>query len=392
MYTVGQQKFIDLVKAGKNIYLSGVAGSGKSFITKEAIRILSGMGKQVAACAPTGIAATNIEGQTIHSLFKISPYGVTDFKACNYLKQNSRDVLKRIDVLLIDEISMLRPDLLDGIHYTFKKNGLPGLDERQVIFVGDMKQLPPIVNDAEKAVMRMTYAGETFNFAQIFARLEPVFIELTEVKRQSDPEFIAALNIVRDGGKTPYWAQFVHTEPSGIVLAPRNATVKEYNDRGLAGQDGTQFTYEAVIDGKMRIEDVPFEKTINVKSGCKIMYLVNSKETPLRNGSLGTYYFRESDETHYIKVGNIDYPICKYEIVKKEYVYDKVNDRLKLEETGSIYQYPFKLAYALTIHKSQGLTFDDVTVDLRQPCFQPGQMYVALSRATGPKALRLIVN
>jgi ATP-dependent exoDNAse (exonuclease V) alpha subunit len=390
MHTPGQQKFIDFAKAGKNIYLSGVAGSGKSFITKEIIRILSEIGKRVVAVAPTGIAATNIEGQTIHSMFKLTPYGVLDFAACNYLKENSRQVLKAIDVLVIDEISMLRPDVLDGIHYTFKKNGLPGLDERQVILVGDMKQLPPIYDDATRVILYRSYQGETFTFAHVLPKLAPVHIELTEVMRQSDPEFIAALNITRDGKKTDYWKQFVHNEPSGVVLAPRNSTVKYYNDQGLACQDGKLFTFEAEIEGKMKIEDVAFEKTINVKHGCKIMYLVNSRDLPLRNGTLGTFVVR--DDNYFIRVGNIDHPLGKYEIVKKEYVYDKKLDQLKLEEVGSIYQYPFKLAYALTIHKSQGLTFDDVTVDLRLPCFQDGQMYVALSRATGPGALRLITK
>jgi len=390
MYTELQQKFIDLIKAGKSVDLSGLAGTGKSFIVKEAIRILTEMGKNVAACAPTGIAATNIEGQTIHSLFKIPPFGIIDFQACNYLKENSRDVLKRIDVLFIDEKSMLRPDLLDGMHYTLKKNGLPGLDERQVIFVGDMAQLPPIYNDAEKVILRQHYDGETFVYANVYARLKPVKVELTEVMRQSDPEFIAALNETRAGRKTPYWAQFVHTETSGIVLAPHNFTVKMYNDQGLFAQPGETRTYVADISGKMKIDDVPFEAEINVKHGCKIMYLANSKDTPLCNGTLGTFIYEH--DTEFIRVGKLDYPIERCKVVKKEYVYDKANDRLKLEETGSIRQHPFKLAYALTIHKSQGLTFDDVTVDLRKPCFMNGQLYVALSRATGPKALRLIVN
>jgi ATP-dependent DNA helicase PIF1 len=392
MYTNGQQKFIDLVKAGKNIYLSGVAGSGKSYITKEAINVLRGMRKKVVAVAPTGIAATNIDGQTIHSMFSLSPFGIHNFASCRYVKQNKRDVLKAIDAIIIDEISMLRPDILDAIHYTFKKNGLPGLDARQVIMVGDMKQLQPIYNDADRVILyKEGYTGEIFTYAHIWPRLDCKFVELDEVMRQSDPEFIAALNIVRDGGKSPYWSNFVHTEPSGIVLAPRNNTVKEYNDIGLAAQPGDLHTFEAEIEGKMKIEDVPFEKTINVKDGCKIMYLVNSKDTPLNNGTQGVFVAKP-DDCFFIKVGNIEYPLRPYEISKKEYVYDKVKDDLELQEVGSIYQYPFKLAYALTIHKSQGLTFDDVTVDLRERCFAPGQMYVALSRATGPKALRLIVN
>lgn len=386
--TLKQQQFRDDAKAGKNIFLTGKAGTGKSYIVNATIAELCSMGKNVVAVAPTGIAATNINGQTIHSMFKLSPYGVLDFDACHYVKQNTRAVLSRIDTIIIDEVSMLRPDVLDAMHFTLRKNGLPGLDQKQIIFVGDLKQLPPIIDDNTKSVLYQTYNGDTFLYAKIIAKINLVNIELDEIKRQSDPDFIAALNIVRDGGKDPYFKQFVHRDPIGVILAPHNSTVAEYNTAGLAAQKGQEFVFEADITGTIKIEDMPFEKTIRVKNGCKIMYLVNSRDNPLRNGTIGTFVSHAG--CHYIRVGETDFALSQHEVTKKQYVYNKEQDKLILEEIGSVVQYPIKLAYALTIHKSQGLTFDEVTVDLRRSVFQKGQLYVALSRARSPQGLRII--
>jgi ATP-dependent exoDNAse (exonuclease V) alpha subunit len=285
---------------------------------------------------------------------------------------------------------MLRPDILDGIHLTFKKNGLKGLDSRQVVFVGDLKQLPPILDDNTRSVLYRTYDGHTFYDAMVFKKLDVHFIELTEVMRQTDTEFIDNLNIIREGGKSEYFRRFVTDKPQGIILAPYNATVQAYNEAGLQAQEGDLFKFEAEMDGVDNPEEFGLERTIKVKNGCKIMYLVNSKDNPLRNGTLGI--FVSHNNCHYIKVGNVDYNLEPVTITKKKYVYDANEDELVLKEIGSIKQYPFKLAYALSIHKAQGLTFDQVTVDLRRPCFQDGQLYVALSRVKTPEGLGLIIN
>lgn len=389
MLTNKQQEFRQAVLDGESIYLTGKAGTGKSFIVNEIIRELTEAGRNVVAIAPTGIAANNINGQTIHSMFKLSPYGVLDFEACHYVKMNTRMLLKKIEVCIIDEVSMLRPDVLDAMHYTLIKNGLSGLDKRQIIFVGDLKQLPPIYDDNTKSVLYQTYTGDTFLFAKVLNKIALRHIELDEIMRQSDPEFIAALNIVREGGKADYFRQFVTKVPAGIILAAHNNTVAEYNESGLRAQPGEEFVFDALVEGKIKIEDLPFEKTIRVKDGCKIMYLVNSKDAPLRNGTLGT--FRHRDGNHFIQVNGVEWPLNEAEVTKKQYVYDSELDKLVLEEIGKVIQYPIRLAYALTIHKAQGLTFDEVTVDLRRPTFAKGQTYVALSRARTPNGLRIIV-
>lgn len=398
--TVKQSEFLEAVKSGANIFLSGMAGTGKSTVTKLAFDTVRDLGKQFLAVAPTGIAASNIDGATIHSQFGVAPFGVATFETANFLKQTKRDVLARAEVIFIDEVSMVRADLLDAMHWACRKNHVPGLDSKQIIFIGDMGQLKPVVADATRAVMLSTYRGVEFYHAQVYGKLNPIKIELDEVVRQNDRDFVDALNIVRGGGKSPYFRQFVSLAASGVILAPHNATVQEYNERGLAAQDGGMLTFDAILDGEMKYTDTALEPQIRVKPGCKIMYLVNSRDTPLRNGTLGEFVAEAEPMednagllvwNYFIRVGSIDYPLLPYKAVKKEYVYDKFKDTLDLKEIGSIEQYPFKLAYALSIHKSQGLTLDDVSVDLRRPCFEDGQLYVALSRVRTPEGLKIIV-
>jgi ATP-dependent DNA helicase PIF1 len=265
---------------------------------------------------------------------------------------------------------------------------LPGLPSKQLIFVGDLKQLKPIVTDNTRSVMYQRYDGVSFNYAEIMRKIKPDLIDLDEVVRQSDEAFISALNVVRDGGRSEYFRQFVTNEAAGVILAPHLATVQEYNNKGLYEQPGEMFEFVATVEGTAKPEDFSLEHVVLVKNGCKIMYLANSENNPLRNGTCGIFVSHQG--CHYIRVGEVDYALERVIKQKKEYVYDKFEDRLKLVELGSITQYPIRLAYALSIHKSQGMTFDQVTVDLRRPCFEEGQMYVALSRVTGPQGLKII--
>lgn len=389
MLTAKQHDFLNLALDGKNVFLTGKAGTGKSYIIRTAIRALKDLGKKVVAIAPTGIAANNIDGQTIHSMFKIPPFGVQDFESCNYIKSGSREVLKQASTFIIDEVSMLRPDLLDAMHWTLKKNGLPGLDRKQIIFVGDLKQLPSVLTDNERSVLYKTYDGDLFTHAKILKKVKMETVELDEVMRQQNEEFIQHLNIIREGGRSEYFKQFVSNETGGIILAPHNATVTAYNNAGLKALKGDVITFTAEITGTAKPQDFHLEQEVNVKNGCKIMYLINSRDNPLRNGTLGIFVSHSG--CHYIRVGSVDYALEPAIITKKQYVYDSISDELVLKEVGSIVQYPIKLAYALSIHKAQGLTFDEVTLDLRRPCFQKGQMYVALSRVKSPEGLKIII-
>lgn len=385
-----QQEFIDAVEAGKNIFLTGKAGTGKSTVVKEAISLLKKYSKNVVALAPTGIAATNIEGQTIHSMYGLQPFGVLTKETCKFLKTEKRRLLDSIHVLFIDEVSMLRPDMLDAIDFTLVKNKCKSLVKIQVIFIGDLKQLPPPIDDNFRSVLMETYKGDQFYHAQIFHKLNVQTIELDEVHRQKNDDFIKALNIVRDGGKSDYFKQFVTTLPAGIVLAPHNSTVSQYNHDGLAAVEGQEYEFKAIVSGNAKADEFNLENLVRVKHGCKVMYCVNSKNNKLINGTLGTFVVKPTG--FFINVDSVDYALEVVTCEKKEYVLNRATKKLELEEIGTITQMPIKLAYALTIHKSQGLTFDEVTVDISLPCFQKGQLYTALSRVRTPEGLRIIVN
>jgi ATP-dependent exoDNAse (exonuclease V) alpha subunit len=390
-YTSKQDIFLDAVMQGQNIFLTGKAGSGKSFIVKEAIKKLRKSGKKVVALAPTGIAANNIGGQTIHSFFSIPPFGMVTYETANFIKNEKRRILDLVDVIFIDEISMARADLLDGINITLLKNGCKKINKFQFVFIGDMKQLKPVVEDNMKSVLLQNYKGIEWYNARCMSKINPKEIELTEIVRQSDPEFIAALNIIREGGKSEYFRQFLHNEPNGIILAPHNSTVTKWNNIGLQSLSTELYTFKATIEGTAKLQDFNLEPIIQVKNGAKIMYLINSSDNNnLFNGTLGI--FIEDDEGFFIDVKGVQYPLEPIKLSKKQYILNKDESDFELKEIGSITQYPFKLAYALTIHKSQGLTFESVTLDLTKSVFESGQLYVALSRVTGPDGLRIITN
>lgn len=385
-----QKEFQEMALIGHNIFLTGKAGTGKTFIVKDTVKKLKAKNKIVVCIAPTGVAANNLGGQTIHSMFSIRPFGVSDYESCNFIKTEKKRLFRRIDCILIDEISMLRPDVLDAINWTLLKNGCGGLETKQVIFVGDLKQLPSPLDDNTRSILFRKYDGEEFYYAKCYENINPIDIELDEVLRQTNEEFVTHLNVIREGQKsTQYFKKFINSEPKGIILAPHNTTVDKYNQMGYNSVKGQEYIFHAKVEGNVKADEFNLPSVIKVKDGCKIMYLANSKNNDLVNGTLGIFIAKNNK--YFIRVGDVDHAIEKIEFSKIEYVINDDQTDLELREIGSIEQYPFKLAYALSIHKSQGLTFEEVTVDLTLPCFAKGQMYVAFSRVTSPDGLRIII-
>lgn len=400
-YAARQQEFLDAVLAGKSVFLTGEAGSGKTFIVKKAIQSLIDANKNVLISAPTGIAANNLDGQTVHSLFGLTPFGVLTYDKCNFLRKEKRRVLDKAHVIVIDEISMVRSDMLDAIHWTLKKNNLRGLDKYQVILIGDLEQLPPVADDNFKSVLSETHKSVFFYDSLIYPKMKVEKIELDQVQRQSDPEFISALNQVRRGEKSPYFRRFFHSEPKGIVLAPRLETVNRYNEHEYAKLSGKEYVFQAETNiikegAKISFADFNVEPLIKMKDGAKIMYLRNSLAyNNLKNGTLGIFRAIEDEDgdvQFFIEVNTIKYRLEINKFDKKEYVYNEKLDRLELVEIANITQMPIKLAYAMTIHKSQGQTLSQMTLDLTLPCFEKGMLYVALSRVTSPEGLRIIME
>lgn len=396
--TTGQQKFIDLALSGQNIFLTGKAGTGKSFVIKEFIKRCN---KNVAKLGTTGIAATNIGGQTIHSFFGINPFEVYNGKNAKKLSRKKRKVIEKTEVIVIDEVSMLRVDVLDAISGTMMYNGLGRLSDKQVVFIGDMKQLPVIQSGKEQHIINSMYKSHSFYDAKCYKYLNVIEVELTEIKRQSDIRFIEALNNIREGKKDEYFRQFASKTPNkGIILAPHNSTVDKYNSKELNKLKGNLISLKAQVDGDINPKDYPVDSEIYVKNGAKIMYCINNKEAGLVNGDLGVLIIRD-DKFFFVKNG-YETEIQRHTFENKKYVVEEVRketkegkiiytEELKLKKVGEMTQYPIKLAYALSIHKSQGMTFEEVTVDISRRCFVPGQMYVALSRCRTPDGLKIIV-
>lgn len=393
-----QQEFLDAALRGESIFLTGKAGTGKSFAIKEFIKRCK---KNVAKLGTTGVAATNIGGQTIHSFFGINPYEVYNGRNAKMLTGKKRHIIDSVDVIIIDEVSMLRVDVLDAINGTMILNGCGYLSDKQVIFVGDMKQLPVVQKGKEKEIIKSMYKSPCFYHANCYRYLNIKNIELTEVKRQSDARFIEALNKIRDGGKDSYFRNFVSDKPNnGVILAPHNQTVREYNNKELEKLNGRKITLTANIEGDLNPRDYPVDVDIHVKHGARVMYCVNDKNKGLVNGDIG-YFVIKNGKYYFYKDGK-EIEIERHKFENQKYVVESVKretengeviyiDELKLKTVGIMNQYPIKLAYAMTIHKSQGMTFDEVTVDISRRCFASGQLYVALSRCSNPKGLKIII-
>jgi ATP-dependent exoDNAse (exonuclease V) alpha subunit len=339
---------------------------------------------------------------TFHSFFSIKPFGIATHEKLSWVKKEKRKMWDKITTIIIDEVSMLRADVLDAADMTLQQNGCVGLAQKQIIFVGDLKQLKPILKGKEElAIFRNKYTSTCFQDSEIYKQLDVKEVSLTKVFRQDNVEFKKALDVLRDSGSNymqSYFRQFIQPiKNEGVIIAPVNDVVEYHNVEGLKEISEPLITYTGRTYGEYHDKHFNVSREISVKHGCKIMYLCNHPSYPLVNGTLGTFLL--VNNTPYIRVGNYEYPIDITEFEYQEYQtivneLDKT-EKVKLITVCSIEQYPIRVAYAISINKSQGLSLSPLTLDLRTTrfpnnrLFAENQLYVMLSRLKVPEGVEI---
>jgi len=378
----------------RNVFITGRAGTGKSTLLNY---FKEHTGKKAVVLAPTGVAAVNVGGQTIHSFFGFKP-DVTPSSIRRRIKDEKKNLYRRLTTIVIDEISMVRADLLDCVDRFLHLNGpdpsLP-FGGVQMIFIGDLYQLPPVVAGREKEIFRDHYATPYFFSANVFDELDMEFVELEKVYRQTDGEFIRLLNAIRNRTVTDNDLELINRRVDPrfealpreyyIHLTSTNDLADRINGERLAQLRGKTWSAHGLIVGEFGNEYLPTAVELKLKKGAQIMLLNNDAYGRWINGTVGRVTGFDRDED------GQDIILAKLETGEKVeiepftweiYRFFMRNEELASEVVGSFTQYPVRLAFAVTIHKSQGKTFEKVVIDVGRGTFAHGQMYVALSRCT----------
>jgi hypothetical protein len=403
----------------RSVFLTGKAGTGKTTILKEIIQTTH---KNTAVVAPTGIAALNAGGVTIHSLFQLpfggfipdnsSPQflGNTKFESRATLRRHfkmsglKKAVIRNLELLIIDEVSMLRSDLLDAIDFmlqSVRKINHP-FGGVQLLFIGDLLQLPPVVKDEEWRILRNYYKGKFFFNAHVIEQNPPLYIELSKIFRQTDDLFISILNNLRNNQMTAHDVEILNQQVQPnfdlknnkgfITLTTHNAKADEINMQSLNELDAKSFFYKAEIIDEFPDKIFPLEEQLELKVGSQIMFIKNdiSIDKKFFNGKMGTVKtLSENEILVHFPEENKTIEVEKYEWQNIRYTINENTKEIEEEVVGTFTHYPIKLAWAITVHKSQGLTFDKAALDVSQ-VFLPGQAYVAFSRLRSLQGLVLL--
>ena len=401
----------------RHIFLTGKAGTGKTTFLKY---IINNTYKKAVVAAPTGVAAINAGGVTLHSLFQL-PFGsfipenvsLPSFNSQINTPQtlhreskfntNKRQLIQELELLIIDEVSMLRADLLDCIDQTLRfirRNRSTPFGGVQILFIGDLLQLPPVIKESEIELLKPFYSSSYFFHARALADNPPIKVELQHIYRQSEQHFIDLLNRLRNNQQTvedihllnSHFDETAAAQPQEgyIHLTTHNRKADKINEDRLLKLDGHEYAFEAYVEGEFPENMYPAVANLRLKEGAQVMFIKNdpSGQGKFYNGKIGVVSdiaygdikvkFEDGEETN----------VEKYTWENKRYSLSKITGEIVEKSLGTFEQFPIKLAWAVTIHKCQGLTFEKAILDLSQT-FAPGQLYVALSRLTSMDGLVL---
>ena len=378
-----------------NLFLTGSAGTGKSTLLREVVKNLK---KKVLVVAPTGIAAYNVGGKTIHSIFQLE-IGVVytpQLKLTYNYKEEKIEIFKQLELLIIDEVSMLRADTLDyvdSILKRYRKNNL-AFGGVQVLFVGDMHQLPPIVERSFKQEFYNHYESPFFFHSHIIQNIDLLTVKLKKVYRQRDDSFVSFLNKIRERDISDKELAVINNRVinlvdfDGIIITTKNNIVDEINTKRLNTLIGEARLFRANILGDVKDLKNVVDESLKLKVGARIMFIRNDSYNRWVNGTVGEV-IKFSDRITVKLDNNSIVEVSKYTFENIDTYVNKKTGEITKTIKGTIEQFPLKLAWAITIHKSQGLTFDKVKIDLGTGAWDSGQVYTALSRCTSLENLYL---
>ncbi len=392
------------------IFLTGKAGTGKTTFLR---RLKEECPKQMAVVAPTGVAAINAEGVTIHSLFQLPPqlFLPTDearrqLFAEMQMRANKQRVLRNLELLVIDEVSMVRADLLDTIDAVlrhFKHRPTIPFGGVQLLVIGDLFQLSPVVREEEWRLLQSFYDGPYFFQARVFRELKPVYIEFEHVYRQTNQEFLSILNEVRNNALTPQSFAVLNSRvrslgvkgfrslEGAITLSTHNSKVDAINQREMDALKGKEYTYKATITDAFPESMYPIDEQLTLKVGTRVMFIKNDSSTDklYYNGKLGVVTSLSKQAINVLCDDGTEVNVHTEVWENIRYNADSGSDLVQTEIIGTFTHYPLRLAWAITIHKAQGLTFDQLIIDA-EDAFAAGQVYVALSRCRSLDGLTLL--
>ena len=383
-----------LEETSENAFITGRAGTGKSTLLKF---FREKTAKNIAVLAPTGVAALNVQGQTIHSFFKLRP-GADETQIKRVYGQAAA-VYKKLDAVIIDEISMVRADILDLADKFLRING-PKTGEPfggvQMVFFGDLFQLPPVLTDAERDVFTARYESPHFFDSEAWKNSIFRTEELNDVFRQTDPEFISVLDAIRSNDVSDEHLRVINERTGAeigdgfkITLVTTNGRADSANMIELDKIRGDEKTYTGRLSGDFAEKNLPTAEGLKLKIGSQVMMLNNDQKKRWVNGDIARVTALGENSAEVELPNGEQHDVSPFTWEATKFVFDETAEKIKTEITGTFTQLPIRLAWAVTIHKGQGKTFDRAVIDLGTGTFAPGQAYVALSRVRSLEGLSL---